>query len=196
MDIQKINWKIFIEDPAAADPDRFFKVFNTWIPDDPEVFVDVADYQHVHDGPLVALVGYYTDYWLDATDRRPGLLYNRRLPVEGPNGEKLTRSFGEILRAAVRLQQDPEFQGRLRFRKDEFLFIINDRGVAPNTKETFDAVRPDIENFLDAVYGKNKYSLEHLNSPKQRFSVKISVQQAPEIESLIQRLPATQKASA
>ncbi len=196
MDIQKINWKFFVEDPVHAAPDIFFKVFNTWIPDDPEIFVDVADYQHVHDGPLIALVGYYTDYWLDTTDRRVGLLYNRRLPMEGTNGEKLGSSFREILQACVRLQNDPEFKGRLRFRKDEFLFIINDRGIAPNTKETFDVVRPELESILDGVYGKNQYSVEHLNHPKQRFSVKIIVKQSPEIESLIQRLPAAQKARA
>lgn len=188
MDIQKINWKAFVQDPSAADPDAFFKVFNTWIPDSPEIFVDVADYQHAHDGPLTALIGHYADYWLDAADRRVGILYNRRLPADGSNAEKLQSSLRDLLRACARLERDPEFGGRLKFRTDELLFMINDRALAPNTPETFAAVRPDLEGVLTAVLGKNGFDLEHPAQPKKRFAVKITLRPSPDLGTLIGRL--------
>ncbi len=173
MDLQKINWKLFVTDPSPASPDIFFRVFNTWIPNSPEVFIDVADYSHVQDGPLTALIGYDEDYWLDAADRRLGLLYNRRTPMDGTNADKLSATLQSVLRAAKRLEDDAAFKGKLKFRTDELLFIVNDRALAPNTRETFEAVRPDIERAVGHLFG-NSPKLDHLADPRRRFSVKIT----------------------
>lgn len=188
MNIQKINWKVFIADPSHADPDIFFKVFNAWIPDSPEVFVDVADYRHAHDGPLTALVGHYEDYWLDTSGRRAGLLYNRRLPMEGTNEEKIRTTFRSILNACRRIEQNPAFGGRLKFRTDEFLFLINDRGLAPNTKETYAGIKPDLEKVMGPVFDGQTFSLDYLSDPKQRFSVKISLPKELPIQNLLNRI--------
>lgn len=189
MNIQKINWKVFIADPAAASPDVFFKVFNTWIPDSPEIYIDVADYQHAHDGPLTILIGHHSDFWLDASDRRAGLLYNRRTPLEGDNAEKLARTLRETLAACERLRNDAEFGGRLAFRADEIHFTINDRGIAPNTRQVFDEVRPDLEKLMTQLVG-NAFKLEHLNDPKRRLTVRITTTNSPDLKTLLQRLPA------
>ncbi|MBI4178603.1 hypothetical protein HY522_04145 [bacterium] len=188
MDIQKINWKVFLEDPAPADPDIFFRVFNTWIPDSPEIFVDVADYRHVHDGPLTALIGHHTDYWLDETDGRRGLLYNRRTRTEGSNKSKLTKSLRDILSACRRLEADPAFGGKLRFSGKELLFLINDRAIAPNTPETYRAVKPDLEEILARAAGGAESALEHLADDRRRFSVKIKFERPQNLGEMISRL--------
>lgn len=187
IDIQKINWKLFIENPAAADPDAFFKVFNTWIPDSPEIFVDVADYKHVHDGPLIALVGHHEDYWLDAGGGRPGILYNRRTRTEGTNEKKLTDSLRSLLKTCRRIEQDPEFGGRVKFNTREILMTINDRGTAPNTKETYEEVKPALEKILTRAYA-NTPSLKHLDNKRQRFSVQITAEKPAPLDTLLQRL--------
>ena len=186
--MQKINWKLFVERPETASPDVFFKVFNTWIPGSPEVFVDVADYQHAHDGPRTALVGYCSDFWLDDAGSRVGLLYNRRAPMEGTGEEKLKRTLGELFRSCRRLEQDPEFGGRLKFRTDELVFRINDRGLAPNTAETFDRVRAVLAGVLSGVYGGTSFVLDRVTDPRQRFTVNISSLPHHPLDHLIQRL--------
>ncbi len=190
MDIQKINWKIYIENPDKTRPDDFFKVFNSWIPASPEIFIDVADYQHVQDGPLTVLVGHDADYWLDATDRRVGLLYNHRQPMEGSNAQKLQRTFVDALSAARRLEREAELGGRIRFRTDEFLFLINDRGLAPNTGQTYTGLKPDMEEWAAGIFGKNSFSLDHQSQPQKRFSVKITSLHKNPLDSLLKKLGA------
>ena len=174
MHLQKIHWKIYFKDPSEARPDDFFRVFNTWIPDSPEIFIDVADYQHVHDGPITLLAGHYADLMLDDTDRRRGFLYARKQPMEGNNAAKISESFKAFTKACRRLSDDPLFEGGLSFKTDEILFTINDRALAPNTSATFQGVKPDLETFFSALLGKGNFTLIHQDDPKQRFSVIIS----------------------
>lgn len=178
MDIQKINWKIFFDQSSQIDPPDFFKVFNTWIPNSPEIFVDVADYQHVHDGPLTLLVGYSVDYALDARDRRMGFHYSSKKPVEGDNATKLARSLDAFLKACKRLTSDEIFKGKLKFKRDELLFFIHDRGVAPNTQETGKTITPLISDLFDKKVGKGNFKLEPETNSKKLFNVKISLSHA------------------
>lgn len=190
INLQKINWKLYLDDPSSADPEKFFKVFNAWIPASPDIFVDVADYRHVHDGPLTVLIGHHEDYWLDATGRRIGLLYNRRQPMEGTNQEKLTSTLRSVLTAALRLEGAPEFEGKVRCRTDEFLFMINDRALAANTAGTWNEVKPDLDRVLTRALGGNIYTLEHHPEAKQRFTVKVSTDRPLPLQALLKNLGA------
>lgn len=181
MNLQKIHWKLYFKNPGAAKPADFFKVFNTWIPNSPEIFIDVADYQHVHDGPWTLLVGHILDYALDHSDRRLGFLYNRKKPMDGSTAEKLANSLRDFLKACLRLEQDPIFSGKLSLATHELLFLINDRAIAPNTTDTFNAIRPELRTLCDRVYGKGAYTLSHRDPPKQRFSIAIRAKQAPSL---------------
>src|SRR5690606_15524340 len=70
MNLQNIQWKLHLDESTVGNPHDWFKAFGTWIPDSPEVFVDVADYSHVQDGPVIFLSGHNECYSLDATGRR------------------------------------------------------------------------------------------------------------------------------
>lgn len=188
MDIQKINWKVFFADPATAHPESFFKVFNSWIPNSPEIFVDVADYSHVEDGPWTVLIGHNEDYWLDHTGRKLGVLYNRRTPMKGSNPEKLRMSLQSILKACRRLEQDSEFGGKLRFKTDEFQFLINDRAIASNTPDTFGSTRTEIETVIRRALGTGDFSVTHDSNPKQRFTARIACSKSLPIQTLIDNL--------
>lgn len=188
MNIQKINWKVFIEEPAIVAADDFFRVFNEWIPNSPEIFVDVANYKHVHDGPLTVLTGYYVDYIFDASDSRPGIVYSQKQPVDGDNLTKLGTSLARTLSSCARLSAAKVFSGKLKFVTDEFLFTINDRAIAPNTKETFNLLKADLDNFFAKLYGKGGFSLHYKSHPKKRFSVSVFGNRDVNLEDLRKRL--------
>ena len=188
MNLQYLNWKIFLENPAEAEPEEWFKVFSTWIPDAPEIFIDVADYKHVPDGPVILLVGHYVNYSLDATGRKPGLLYDYKHPVEGTNEEKIRTSLIGILQVAKRLEEDAGFKHKPKFKTGELQLIVNSRAAAPNTPATLEAVKPDLAQVLSKAFGEGAFTLEHLTDPRQRFSVRISAQGAPDPAGAIKRL--------
>ena len=188
MNLQYLNWKIYLENPDAAEPDEWFKVLSTWIPDAPEIFIDVADYKHVQDGPVTLLVGHYVNYSLDATGRRLGLLYDYKHPLEGANEEKLLSSLQGLLRVAKRLEEDPGFKAAPKFKTGELRLIVNSRAAAPNTPGTLEAVKPDLSRVLAKAYGEGGFSLEHLADPRQRFTVQVTAKAAPGLGELLKRL--------
>lgn len=190
MNLQYLNWKIYLENPAEAEPDEWFRVLSTWIPDAPEIFIDVADYKHVEDGPVTLLVGHYVNYSLDATGRRLGLLYDYKHPIEGSNEEKLRSSLLGLLRVAARLEGDAGFASvsRPKFKASELRFIVNSRALAPNSPATLEAVEPELAKVLTQAFGADGFTLEHLADPRQRFSVQVSVKGAPALADVIKRL--------
>lgn len=167
MNLQKPNWKLVIKNPEILNSKTLFKIFNSWIPASEEIFVDVADYTHVQDGPKVVLVGHYVDYSWDHTDRVHGFLYNRRQPMDGTNEVKLKTSLQAFIRAAKRFQSAPEWETKPVFDTTALTLIINDRGLAPNNRQTFDALNPD----LDQIFPKA--SIAPNNETKKRFSVSV-----------------------
>jgi hypothetical protein len=175
MEIQKINWKVYIDDLGGLTPDDFFRVFNSWIPDSPEIFIDVADYQHVPEGPLVVLIGHHVSYALDQTDGSYGLLYSRNRDTDGSNEEKITNSLSEVMKACKRLEDESSFEGRLKFNPTKLLFVVNDRALAPNSEQTFAAIKADLERSIKSLFPASSPLLEHLDDPRKRFRVKVTL---------------------
>jgi hypothetical protein len=188
MNLQYLNWKIFLENPAEAEPEEYFKVFNTWLPDSPEVFLDVADYKHVSDGPVMVLVGHYLNISLDGNGRRLGLLLDYKQPMDGGNADKLLATLRDLLLAARRLEGEAKFSHKPAFKTAELQLIVNSRAVAPNTPETFAAVKPDLSKVLAKAYGDNAFTLEHLADPRQRFSVRVTAKGNPDSAEMLKRL--------
>ncbi len=187
MVIENINWKLYLDNPEAANPEEFFRVFNGWIPESPEIYIDVADYQHVHDGPLVLLSGHYVNYVLDTTDGRPGLLYDRRQPLD-PDLDAATRlvqSLQEIFVAAKRLEGEEGFSKKPRFATGELRLILNNRALTPNTPEAYAALKPHLEKALGQVFGEGGFKLEYVQGDKrQRLSVTVRAANAKPLEAL------------
>ena len=187
MNLQFLNWKLYLKNPADADPMEYFQVFNDWIPDSPEIFVDVADYRHVHDGPVIVLVGHYLNLSLDATGRRLGLLYDYKHPMEGGNEEKLRSTLLGLVRAALRLEQEARFSKKPRFRAGELRLAINSRALAPNSAEALAAVKPELEKVLRDAFG-GAVELVQDPDPRQRFSVQVTAPGAQGLDQLLKRL--------
>ncbi len=188
IELQNIQWKMHLGNPAATKSHEWFRSFNTWIPESPEVFVDVADYSHVEDGPVILLVGHSVSYALDGAGRRLGLLYERRQPVAGSNVEKLRESLGELFQAALRLENDALFAEKPNFAVGDLKFIVNSRALAPNHEDTLTALRPELESLLGSLYGAGNFEIARNLDPRQRFMVSMRSQAPMTVSEALTRL--------
>jgi hypothetical protein len=190
MDAFKIAVKIF----AARDVferSEFVPVFQRWIqsqvlPD--HLLIDVADYAHVPAGPGTVLVSSQANLYTDRGENRLGLLYSRKLPLEGSFQDRLLHVIGETLKAAALLESEPSLVGRLAFKTDELLIRLNDRLLAPNTAETFAQVKPDFATVADRLYGPGKTEIDYEPSALKVFEVHIKAKSSLPVQSLVERI--------
>src|SRR5689334_10419959 len=94
MEIQHINVKLFVQDPASVNLERLVPIFHRWIQDQAreEILIDVADYRHVPAGPGVLLIGHEANYSVDNTGLRLGVRYNRKAASSGSNQDRLKQA--------------------------------------------------------------------------------------------------------
>jgi hypothetical protein len=76
----------------------------------------------------------------------------------------------------------------LTFRTDEISFRIADRLLAPNTTDTFAAVKPELEAFLRKLLGSATFQLEHKASAEKLFEVGIKSATTASVSDLLGRL--------
>jgi hypothetical protein len=188
INLQNIQWKLHLDEKTVGNPHDWFKAFAAWIPDSPEVFVDVADYSHVQDGPVIFLSGHNECYTLDATSRRLGLLYERRQPAEGTNAEKLHGSLKTLLAHAALLEADTVFKSAPKFLAGDVKFIVNNRAIAPNNDETLAALKPELDALLSQVYGAGGYTLEREADKRQRFMVHVKAKSSVTVAEALKKL--------
>jgi hypothetical protein len=202
--LQHVNVKIFAEyrsrgrkgavGPVVSERvlTAALAVFHRWIRESAceELLIDVADYRHVPAGPGVILVGHEANYSLDNGGNRLGLLYNRKAPLEASAEENIAQAVRAALAACRRLEEEPEFEGRLRFGPaDEIEITINDRALAPNTDETFASLKPAIESALRAAYGAVEFGLERLGDARERLRIGVQARRRAELLEPADEIP-------
>ncbi len=174
--IDHINVKIFAASPEPADLAPALPVFHRWIRDNAweELLIDVADYRHIPEGPGVILIGHEANYSLDKRRGRLGLLYNRKAPLAGSVAEKLAQALRSAQAACRRLSEEPEWQGRLTFNPGQIEITINDRLLAPNTPENYNALKAAAETVLQSVGPKAvEWSIRPAGGPGDRLGAVI-----------------------
>jgi uncharacterized protein (UPF0332 family) len=189
MDSSKIEIKLFVA-KDVFEPAEFVPVFQRWIQTQAlagHLLIDVADYAHVPAGPGTVLVSSEANLYTDRGANRLGLLYSRKLPLAGTFAQRLRAVFAETVKAAAMLEDEPTLKGRLNFLSDQWLLRINDRLLAPNTAETFHAVRGDLQQFTTALYGRAA-ELAHTPSALTLFEVRVQGGQAAPVRNLLDRL--------
>ena len=201
MDSHKLIVKLFAENASAVPQHEFVPVFHGFIqaraiPD--HLLIDVSDYAHVHHGPGVLLAAHEGNFYSDTGEGRLGLLYQRKQPLLGTVGlrDRLSRVFATTLQACAKLESDPTFQGRLRFRTDEVVIKVNDRLLAPNTPETFREVEPPLRSFLAELYPGEDVRLEPRYGVLTLFEVRVKVGASTPVADLLERLEALPSSSA
>jgi hypothetical protein len=157
MDLYRINVKFFLE-IWTVSPDDTFRTFNGWISNSSdEVLIDVADYSHIHAGPVTLLVGHEANYSIDNANDKPGLLYARKRPMEGDLPTRLKCVFAAALKACHRLERDPDLKGKVKFRGEEFSLTTVDRLRVPSTAE----IQTSLGIVLEKLYGGAGSAVEY-----------------------------------
>ncbi|HVW09978.1 MAG TPA: hypothetical protein VG672_17360 [Bryobacteraceae bacterium] len=161
--VQHINVKVFASGDA---PGEVVNVFHRWIKESacPELLIDVAEYNHVPAGPGVLLIGLEANYSLDNRENRPGLVYNRKASDEGTFQEKLAQAHAAAIAACDRLEKETS----LKFDRNNLEVFVNDRALAPNTNETWQALEPELRKYFP------KGKIEKVGEPRDLFRVSIS----------------------
>jgi hypothetical protein len=169
--IQHINLKVFIPDAEAFDLADAIPVFHQWVRDSvcPEMLIDVADYRHVSAGPGVLLIGHEANYSFDDRENRLGLLYNRKAALNGNFQSRLAQAHRAAIEACDRLEQEAPFRGKLKFDRNALEVFINDRLLAPNNDETWQALRPELEQFFGGS------TVQRTGEPRDLFRVAITI---------------------
>ena len=186
MNVQHINFKIFIENPETVNLADYSAVFTSWIQKQAfeELLIDVADYLHVHNGPGIMLIGHEADYSLDNRAGRLGLLYNRKAQLDGTTHAKLAQAA----RAALTAAQILEEENGLEFNTSEVQIIINDRLLVPNTAESFEALESDVRVFFNKLYSDADFTLAHQSDPRERFTINVQTESRFGVETLLKNL--------
>jgi hypothetical protein len=192
MEIQHVNVKLFVKNAEEVDLGALIPVFHSWIQNRArgELLLDVADYRHVPSGPGVILIGYQGDYSLDNTGGRLGVRYNRKAVLEGTNQDRLAQATLAALAACRRLEAEPSLAGGIQFNGREIEVFINDRLLAPNTKETRAAADAEFQAFFPILFGGIEYAVTHPQDPRSLFGVHVRTSQAFDTTALLNNLSA------
>lgn len=191
MDSHKLAVKFFVEHPSALKTDDdFVPVFHRWIQSRsvPEhQLIDVADYAHVKDGPGTVLVAHEANFHADLGSGRLGLLYVRKQPLSGTDfAGRLRQAFAYALDACMRLEDEESLRGRIRFRTEEAIVRVYDRLHAPNTAQTFAAIRPELERVARDLY-QGDVQLSHQPDAQSLFEATIRAAQPVPLKTLLER---------
>jgi len=166
--MQHVNIKIFAKINAGVNVADAIPVFHRWIQkrELPEMLIDVADYSHVPEGPGVLLIAHEANYSLDQARDQLGLLYNRK--AKDASGDALHQAYDAAVKACERLENEPEFGGKLAFDRDHLELVLNDRLAYPNTDEAWSDVKTEVERFFDGLFGAGQYVTERQGEPRER----------------------------
>jgi len=187
MSTHKISVKLYLDQGHDIAPETWFQTFNTWISahDGDDILLDVADYSHVPAGPVTLLLGHQYDISIDDTDQKRGLLYNRKQPQGDNFAEQLSSAIRSACETCQRLQTEED---NVSFRGNEIRVILNDRLNAPNTADTLNAIRKDLNVLLNQLYEGADVAVERREGTKQRFTLDICTDGNWPVEKLIENL--------
>jgi hypothetical protein len=190
-ELQRIGLKVFAADGASVRPREFVPVFHRWIQTQAvgdHLLIDVADYEHVPEGPGVLLAAHEGNFSVDLGDSRMGLAYNRKTPLPGALTDRLRAVAHSALAACRLLEDDSALGGRVHFRGDQLYLFANDRLHAPNTAETLTAFQPALQAFLRTVYGDAPCVVAAEADARQRFGLRVTASRPLSVRELLQRL--------
>jgi hypothetical protein len=167
--VQHINVKVFVAEGVTIDVADAVGVFHRWIKDSvgPEMLIDVAEYRHVPAGPGILLIGLEANYSFDERENRLGLLYNRKNPLDGTLQSRLAQAHQSALAACDRLEAEPVFRGKLKFDRSSLEVFVNDRLLAPNNDETWQALKPELAKYFPDA------TIERRGEPRDLFRVSV-----------------------
>ena len=173
----------------TVDEAKFIDVFHDWIRRGalPETLIDVVDYRHVPRGPRVMLISHEASISMDRTDDRLGLMYQRKAARPGSCAFRVLATLEMALMACELLEREPRLPG-LRFNGEEFLFVVNDRRLAPDN-EAMASVFDGLTSAARRLYGADHIDIE-TTEPKahERIGMLVRATGSVSVDRLLENL--------
>jgi len=185
MQANRIQVKLYAA--KFPEPGAFIPVFHRWIREKAldELAIDVADYEHVHEGPGVVLVGHAFDYYWDLGEGRPGLMYTRKREAPAPEA-RLADAVRRALVGCRLLEQDPTLPG-LSFKTNELLIRLPDRLRAPSNAAEFTAFAAELAPVVEKLYPGQKPSIERVGGDRELLTARVVAGQGGSVSELLAR---------
>jgi hypothetical protein len=186
-DLKKFDIKVFAKTWEGVKPEAFMGVFQRWIQQHtvPGILVDAADYVHIHQGHGTVLVAHEYNLSMDYAGGRPGLLYRAKQPAESTLGARIEAALRLTLGACRKLEEEPEFAGRLTFDMATFMVIANDRLVAPNDDGAYASMKAAVERAVAPVFGGGVIVERVPLDPRERLTLSVSPKGSVTLSSLV-----------
>jgi len=188
MELQKLNVKLFVEQPNAIPLADFIEVFHSWIQATDGVYHDVADYSHMQAGPGIVLVAHDAHVSIDEGGNRRGLVFSQKAPLAGSNQERLCAVLRAALENCRKLEAEPALGGKLRFAANEAVISVNDRLLGDNSPAAFDEIKGDVENVARQLFGGAQVSVDRDAESRQRLNVRVKTSAALDIAQALENL--------
>lgn len=188
MELQKINVKLFVEQPNSIPLTDFIEIFHSWIQATDGVYHDVADYSHMQGGPGVVLVASDAHVSIDDSGNRRGLVFSQKAPLAGSNQERLRSVLRAALENCRKLEAEPALRGKLRFAVNEAVISLNDRSLGANSEESFDEIKGDVETVAAQLFGGAEVRLERDDDPRQRLNVHVKTSASVDLAQAMENL--------
>jgi len=173
MELQRLSIKLLAEE-TNIKTQEFVPVFHSWIRNKKlkdHLMIDVADYNHVPDGPGTLLVTHEGNFSTALTEGKLALLYQRKRFLEGTISERLKTVLKGVVNASEFLEQETDFKDRLNFDRNRFWVTSNDRLNLPNTDQSFEELRPALSEISTEFFGHDNFSLSRQGGEKERLTV-------------------------
>ena len=188
MELQKLNVKVFVEQPNLVPLTDFIEIFHGWIQATDGDYHDVADYSHMQAGPGVVLIANDANVSIDEVQNRRGLLFSQKAPLSGSNREKLRRVLRSALENCRKLEEEPTLRGRLRFDLTETVISLNDRLIGTNSEQSVEEIKDDIAAVAQELFGASEIDIERDNDPRQRLNVTLKTSAAVDLRKTLATL--------
>lgn len=182
----RIQVKLYAKNPPKSD--ELVPVFHGWIREKKldELAIDVADYEHVHEGPGVVLVGHQFDYSWDLGEGRPGLVYTRKREAPAPEA----RVLDAVRRALVGcrlLEQEASLAG-LGWKTDELLVKLPDRLRAPNDDAHFAELKSELTAIASKLYARANVTIERVGEARDVLGARVTASAGASVSDLLARV--------
>lgn len=184
---KRISIKLFIDNPETLRAAQVVPIFQRWIQRNrlEGLLIDVADYQHVHRGPGIVLIGHEGDYGYDPRAERPGIQYTLKHAEGLSLAEALAITLRRVLQAASLFEREKSLKG-VQVNADELLITFRDRLNFPNRSETWLELIPEVQAVAGDVYSAG-LSLKALEGDaREPLQIRVSSSEPVSIETLLE----------
>jgi hypothetical protein len=172
MNLQKFGIKFYLKNEKSFSSKNYIPLFHGWIQEKSifdHLLIDVADYSHVIDGPGVMLIAHEGYFSLDQEGMLPGMMYMRKMNLEGDFSERFSKVFSIAVEGVKLLIAE-----QLEFCQTSFRFIANDRRLASNTMENQNMYKEKVGKILHEKYSNDTWAFDDVSEINERLAFTVN----------------------